>query len=534
MMTTGLKALLFAAGGATAAAGTAYVTGALDPWLGRTPAIVAALPETPATTPAQEAAPTEEVVPQPEEPAEVAEQSATPLLPTFDLLRVEPDGSMVVVGQAAPGATVEVLTGETVIAKTEASAEGEFVAVLDEPLAPGDYQIELRATSPDGEVLLSTQTAVVSIPEEPDGQVLALVEEPGEASNLITVPEAEVAAAVEPAEEPVAAPEDGVAAEPAPEAEPTEEVAVAEVEQEPAAEIAEEAVEEPATEEVAVAEPEEAPVAVEVAEAPAETEEAVPAATIPTVGVEAVEIEGDTIFVAGHAEPGRTVRVYIDETMLGDAVASDTGRFLVEAKRDLPVGDYIIRADLLDEDGSVLARAAVPFEREPGESVVAVAPTAPAEPAAPAVEPETEVPAAPESVPEEVATDPAPATESEEVAAETQPAVEAPQAEVEVASAPAEAEEAEATAPKLQRADGAVIIRRGDNLWRISRRVYGMGVRYSSIYLANQDQISDPHRIWPGQIFTVPGESAEGEPANMDAIADQAVLPDAPEGAVAQ
>ena len=39
-----------------------------------------------------------------------------------------------------------------------------------------------------------------------------------------------------------------------------------------------------------------------------------------------------------------------------------------------------------------------------------------------------------------------------------------------------------------QPADGAVISRRGDSLWRISRRVYGRGVRYSTIYLANQKQ----------------------------------------------
>src|SRR5690606_36962023 len=96
-------------------------------------------------------------------------------------------------------------------------------------------------------------------------------------------------------------------------------------------------------------------------------------ATIPNVAVEAVEIEGDTIFVAGRADAGSTIRVYADSIVLGDAVASAAGRFLVEAKRDLPVGNYLIRADLLSADGSVLARAAVPFEREAGENISAVA-----------------------------------------------------------------------------------------------------------------------------------------------------------------
>ena len=51
------------------------------------------------------------------------------------------------------------------------------------------------------------------------------------------------------------------------------------------------------------------------------------------------------------------------------------GRFLVETERDLPVGDYIIRVDALAPDGAkVIARAAVPFEREAGENIAAVAP----------------------------------------------------------------------------------------------------------------------------------------------------------------
>ena len=50
------------------------------------------------------------------------------------------------------------------------------------------------------------------------------------------------------------------------------------------------------------------------------------------------------------------------------------------------------------------------------------------------------------------------------------------------------------------------IVSRGDNLWRISHRVYGRGVRYTVIYGANQGQIRNPHRIYPGQVFVLPGE----------------------------
>ncbi|MEZ5842004.1 MAG: LysM peptidoglycan-binding domain-containing protein [Hyphomicrobiales bacterium] len=51
---------------------------------------------------------------------------------------------------------------------------------------------------------------------------------------------------------------------------------------------------------------------------------------------------------------------------------------------------------------------------------------------------------------------------------------------------------------------------RGDNLWRIARRLWGAGARYSTIYEANRGQIRDPDLIFPGQIFIIPGAEAAG------------------------
>jgi nucleoid-associated protein YgaU len=65
-------------------------------------------------------------------------------------------------------------------------------------------------------------------------------------------------------------------------------------------------------------------------------------------------------------------------------------------------------------------------------------------------------------------------------------------------------------------ADGRVVVQPGANLWRIARRVYGRGNRYTVIYDANRDQIRDPGRIFPGQVFAVPGAdatAAAGAPA---------------------
>ncbi|MDB5560397.1 MAG: xkdP, partial [Enterovirga sp.] len=53
------------------------------------------------------------------------------------------------------------------------------------------------------------------------------------------------------------------------------------------------------------------------------------------------------------------------------------------------------------------------------------------------------------------------------------------------------------------------IVARGDNLWSISKRTYGRGLRYTVIYGANTPQIRDPNLIYPGQVFVLPADTAQ-------------------------
>jgi nucleoid-associated protein YgaU len=48
------------------------------------------------------------------------------------------------------------------------------------------------------------------------------------------------------------------------------------------------------------------------------------------------------------------------------------------------------------------------------------------------------------------------------------------------------------------------IVQHGNSLWQIARRAYGAGPRYVTIYSANPNQIRDPDRIYPGQVFKLP------------------------------
>lgn len=524
--------------------------------------------------------------------APAAPAASGEVAPRFDVLRVEPDGSTVIAGNAVPGAKVEILNGDQVISSQTVDGSGDFAAVLDQPLAPGDHSLQIRATGPDGKVTTSEEVATISVPEGGKGELLAMVSKPGEASRLITLPGAENATAAQ-ANAASAAASTTPASTPA----PAGSVALPEL---PAAatELAGTAPSLPGSSETAAA-----PAAEPVAEEP----EALPGAT--EVQVTAVEIEGDRIFVAGKAPAGSTVRGFANKTTIGEAKSDGSGNFVIEGEIRLEVGNHIIEVELLDPTGKVVVRASVPFERPAGEQVSVVAQTAPAA-ASPDASPEQaeferqrialtkamtilenlfakgqkpalEQAAAARSATEiglqsiagfrlganaapdfaaAVSAHSAKAKEAltllqsvptgdvdalgaalpklvsliRDLLAEPTPAqtaaASAPAADT-ATTAPAASDATASGEPKtiqqapLAQSDGSVIIRRGDTLWQISRRVYGQGVRYTTIYLANANQINNPDLIEPGQIFTVPRDALpnaeeihrkrlQGEPVN--------------------
>ncbi|MCT7375961.1 LysM peptidoglycan-binding domain-containing protein [Chelativorans salis] len=562
MAITPLKVLFFIAGMVVFGVGTAYFAGAFDPAAQGAGEKTAALDAGDAgagasSTRRDEGTSAGAGAPEEAEGASKDDAEARPeeevVVPSFDVLRVEPDGSMVVAGGAAPGAEVEVLSGSMLLATTKAGPSGDFAAVLDQALTPGEHNIVLRSTSSDNVAATSEETAVVSIPSAGSGQVVALVQQPGQPSRLITRPEGEAPAGDvpeaaqsaeaegEPAEAQAPSGEQATAPDGDEDAGQTGEMAERSSdatddrpgETTPAEErvgpIAEAQSDEAAGTAGSAGEGQDAPA--RAAEAPAQegqdaqaaeadgSEQEAPADTGVSAFIEAVEIDGRQVFVAGTAEPGRHVRVYVNDVLLGQTTVNPDGSFLVETERDLPVGDYIVRADVLgDDDASVIARAAVPFQRQEGEQIAAVAPD-------PNRRIRTDAKA--EMPGTGTADDSADAAVNgnRREAAENGDRRTAEAGESGQDVAPSVGETAE-MAPPLEPVDGAVIIRRGDTLWHISRRVYGHGIRYTTIYLANQDQIRDPDRIWPGQIFALPEKTEQGEEADLGAIGEQAVPPE--------
>lgn len=238
--------------------------------------------------------------------------------------------------------------------------------------------------------------------------------------------------------------------------------------------------------------------------------------------IDAVEIDGDRNFFAGAGTDGMTVRLYVDNQVVGTTEIAD-GRWLVEAIGVLDQENQRVRIDMLAEDGTVVGRAEVDFvldlpEGVEEEIVVADQALAAEEPAGAELEeqpviqrPAAEEPAVQQPAAEQPAAQAPVPAQDEPAEPVEQPASPVPDTAPEPDETPALEPGAEEVPTLVGVTDedgrttsGLAIIRSGDNLWTIARRVYGEGMRYTQIFEANTDQIRDPDLIYPGQVFDLP------------------------------
>ena len=47
-------------------------------------------------------------------------------------------------------------------------------------------------------------------------------------------------------------------------------------------------------------------------------------------------------------------------------------------------------------------------------------------------------------------------------------------------------------------------VAKGDTLWKIAEKAYGNGAKYQAIFEANKPMLSDPDKIYPGQVLRIP------------------------------
>ncbi len=106
-----------------------------------------------------------------EDPEPVEDTGAEPLYggPSFDIVRIEPDGSTVIAGQALPDSTVSVFLGENELTSQTVPHPGSFVFFLDLPVQEGPISLSLVEVTRDGNRFTSEEVVLV-IPSSPEKQ----------------------------------------------------------------------------------------------------------------------------------------------------------------------------------------------------------------------------------------------------------------------------------------------------------------------------------------------------------------------------
>ena len=224
------------------------------------------------------------------------------------------------------------------------------------------------------------------------------------------------------------------------------------------------------------------------------------------VSIDAVDYDGaGNIVFSGQGEVGNTARIYVDNQFVGDSTVGEDGRWSFSGTADIAQGVHTLRVDGLDSGGNVLNRVEVPFFRE-AQTKVADA-TAPAAEQPAAEQPAAEQPAAQPEASAPAAEQPAAAETTAPAATETAAQPQQTTQTEETAAAQTPAEAGAEVLPK----DGRIVIQPGNNLWRISRVLYGSGNKFTMLYEANKDQIRNPNLIYPGQVFKTPDIAPKSE-----------------------
>lgn len=212
--------------------------------------------------------------------------------PGFDVIRVTRDGRAVMAGRALPGAHVTVSAGGNIIGETTAGRRGDWVLIPQLPLAPGAQVLTLTTKLGDGGQLESRDSAIISVPARPDGDVFVAVSRPGAPTRIM---------------------EQGLGT--------------------------------------------------------VRTVTAGAGAAAPHNGVQVAGIDIDPsgrAILSGHAVADRRVRLYMNDLLIGDALAGADGFWSFPYAREVPPGAHILRADQISENGRVAFRAEAAFVRHPG------------------------------------------------------------------------------------------------------------------------------------------------------------------------
>ncbi len=258
-------------------------------------------------------------------PKQAEQQQAVgqPVAPSFDIVRVEPNGDTVIAGRAAPGSKVTLFDGDLPLGSVTADANGDWVLLPASPLESGGRQLSLTAETADGQILESSDVLVIAVPERPTAAPVVAAQE-GETKLPETMQGAEEEAPLPLA---VLTPREGEGA--------------SQVLQQPEGE----------------------------------------GISDRDLVLSAIDYDlSGRVIISGRAVPGARILLYLDNQSIGQTLADEDGRRVLAPASPVTPGLHRLRVDQVDENTKVLARIETPFARAemmteiPGEQLVIVQP----------------------------------------------------------------------------------------------------------------------------------------------------------------
>ena len=249
--------------------------------------------------------------------AAAAPAPAPEVKPSFDVVRVNPNGDAVIAGRATPGTKITLLDNGQPVGSAEADDRGEWVLLPDSAVDPGQHKFSVKSTNDSGKSLESEKEVIVVVPKpaediagqpvtRPSGALAIEVPKEGEApTQLLNSPGAAMATPPQPVT--------------------------------------------------------------------ASAQQAAPAvAPPPPLSLDTIDYTQDgRAMVSGHTLPDSDLIIYLDNASLGAAKADGSGRWTFVPEQKAPVGEHQLRVDMVDNAGKVQARVQVPFA-QPDFSTVAL------------------------------------------------------------------------------------------------------------------------------------------------------------------
>ena len=234
--------------------------------------------------------------------------------PSMDLVRIEPDGTALVAGQAPAGALVTLLTNAVEVASTKADAAGKFVAMFTMPPSASGQMLSMVVTLADGSTVASNSQVAIATITAP-----VAVADAGTETALAADTAATVAMAP--------------------------------------------AIEAPSPTALAVTD-----AGVKVLQSGA----ASPAEVAANVSLDLIAYPSpDTVQFGGHGTAGQFIRLYLDNAAFGEPIAiPPDGAWSVTLDGIAP-GIHTLRVDQVDGSGKVTSRFETPFKRETPEALAA-------------------------------------------------------------------------------------------------------------------------------------------------------------------